>query len=109
MKECFLKLKGLSVFDMSKVPSFICGDSSGKAQFSFDAAVPAPLVFHLYELAGAAGPGGPAGRYMLASVTEGETELQPVIRWFSELSLPCRSIAEIKAALSPAETVSPKT
>ena len=35
-------------------------------------------------------------------------EAEPEIHWFSPVPLPCRSIAKIKAALNPAETVRPK-
>ncbi|MDR0455825.1 MAG: 4'-phosphopantetheinyl transferase superfamily protein [Treponema sp.] len=100
LKECFLKLRGLPVFDMAGAPSFIC---SCGGQFAFGAAVSSPLSFNLYELSGNAG-----GRYMLAAAFEG-TENEPVeIRWFSQESLACKSIANIKAAINPAETVSPK-
>ena len=108
LKECFLKLKGLSVFDMAKTPPFIYTDSGGRSQFAFCA--PSPVSFSLYELS------GPSERYVLASAIEGagqlplglQLRLQPEIRWFSESSLPCRSIVEIKAAPSPPETVSAK-
>ena len=105
LKECFLKLRGLSVFDMASVPSFISRD--GQGQFVFDAAVSSPLLFYLYELTGS------GERYFLAAAIEGiDPEVEPygsapVIRWFSQSFLPCRSIAEIKAALSPAKTVNP--
>ena len=103
LKECFLKLRGLSVFDMSAVPSFIHDDD-----FAFGAAVSSPLSFSLYELSGS------GERYILAAAIEGTKETegieqpQPAIRWFSQPVLTCRSIAAIKAALSPAQTVSPK-
>jgi phosphopantetheinyl transferase len=99
LKECFLKLRGLSVFDMACAPSFI----SGKDSFSFGAAVPVPLFFNLYELSCGGGED-----YMLATAFEGTEEEQPEIRWFSQDSFDCKSIAKIKAALNPAETVSPK-
>ena len=96
LKECYLKLRGLSVFDMQKAPSFI-GEAG---RFAFNSAVSSPLSFYLYELA------GPGKRYMLASAAEGALETQPGIRWFSqpELSRPAaalpplsvKSIAEIK-------------
>jgi hypothetical protein len=98
LKECFLKLRGLSVFDMAGVPSFI----SGEGQFAFGAAVTSPLSFSLYELAGA------GERYILAAALEGIEMGQPEIRWFSQDSLDCKSIANINAAPSPAETVRPK-
>jgi phosphopantetheinyl transferase len=98
LKECFLKLRGLSVFDISSTPSFI----SREGLYIFDAAGVSPISFNQYELAIAAGE-----RYILTTAIEG-TEEQPEIRWFSQDSLDCKSIAKINAALSPAETVSPK-
>jgi hypothetical protein len=99
LKECYLKLRGLSVFDISGTPSFISGEGS----FEFNEAVSSPLSFNLYDLTGGAGE-----RYTLASVIEGTDEYQPEIRWCSQDFLDCKSIAKIKAAPSPAETVSPK-
>jgi phosphopantetheinyl transferase (holo-ACP synthase) len=109
LKECYLKLLGLSLFDMPGLPSFISGNN-----FSFtptETLRGVPLVFYLYEL------GDPEqGVYMLAAALEspripGEAheDLPPVIRWYSQGSLPERSIAAIKAAVRPAKTVSPKT
>jgi hypothetical protein len=98
LKECFLKLRGLSVFDMAGSPSFV----SGGGRFAFGAAVVSPLSFSLYELSGSAGE-----LYILAAVVEGAAE-QPEITWFSQTSLACKSIAKINAAPSPAETVRPK-
>ena len=105
LKECFLKLRGLSVFDMAAVPSFISDEGSQGEQLAFGAAVSSALSFRLYELSS-----GGAERYMLATVIEwaGTEPPQPEIRWFSQASLSCKIIAEIKAAPSPTETVSPK-
>jgi hypothetical protein len=110
LKECYLKLKGMSVFDMKKVPSFIFNDDSSGA-FIFGAAVSVPLSFYLYELSGF------GERYILASAIEGENfagsgafgvlDSLPEIKWFSQTSLTCKSIAKIKAAPSPERTVSP--
>jgi phosphopantetheinyl transferase len=103
LKECYIKLRGLSVFDMPAVPSFI-----RDGNFVFDAAGTAPLSFCLYEL------GGSGERYVLAAAVEGTEAEQPEIQWFSpaggegDVSLSCISIAKIKAALSPADTVRPK-
>jgi hypothetical protein len=103
LKECFIKLRGLSVFDMAGIPSFI-----REGVFFFDTSVSSPLTFYLYELNNA------GERYILATAIEG-IEAEPEIHWFSPVtpvagaSLPCISIAKIKAALNPAETVSPKT
>jgi phosphopantetheinyl transferase len=91
LKECFLKLRGLSVLDMAKVPSFIvCAEDSGHTRFVFDAATPSPLSFFLYKLTGS-----PHERYILAAAIEGTGQLRPAIQWFSQNSLSCRSIAEI--------------
>jgi phosphopantetheinyl transferase len=80
LKECFLKLKGLSVFDMSGVPSFISGDEA--TGYTFDAAGVSPISFNLYELTGAGDE-----RYIVATAIAGGEERQPEIRWFSQDSL----------------------
>ena len=102
LKECFLKLRGLSVFDMAAAPSFIIDDGCGE-RLAFCATVPLALSFRLYELSGCAGE-----HYMLAAAIEGAQQTQPAIQWFSQSSLACKMTAEIKAAPKPAETVSPK-
>ena len=76
LKECFIKLKGLSVFDMSGVPSFVCGEGS-LFNTNFE-----QISFNLYELTGAADE-----RYILATAIAGGEERQPEIRWFSQDSL----------------------
>jgi phosphopantetheinyl transferase len=101
LKECFIKLLGLSVFDMAGVPSFISGN--GSCQFNCGTAAAFPLSFNLYELSN-----DTSERYILATALEGTEIEQPKIRWFSQDSLDCKSIAKIKAAPSPVETVSPK-
>jgi hypothetical protein len=97
LKECYIKLKGLSVFDMAKVPSFISG-----GEFAFCSAGDSPLAFYLYEL------GDAEGCYMLAAAFEGTGREPPEVKWFSQSSLPCTSIAKINAPLNPTETVRPK-
>jgi hypothetical protein len=104
LKECFLKLRGLSVFDMAGAPSFICGvEPEVRGTYFFGAATASPISFNLYELLD-----GADERYMLATAVEGAEVDQPEIRWFSQDFLDCKSIAKIKAAPSPAETVRPK-
>ena len=107
LKECYLKLRGLSVFDMTAAPSFICGDEQEGFRFAFNQGASSPgfpvLSFFLYGLSGPAGE-----RYILASAIEGQKQIQPELRWFSQSLLPCSIIAAIKAAPSPARTVSPK-
>jgi hypothetical protein len=103
LKECYLKLRGLSVADIKKTPSFVCR-KNGNFHFSFNAATETPLSFYLYELKGASGEW-----YILAASIEGTAQLLPELRWFSQSTLHARSIAEINAARSPAETVSPKS
>jgi phosphopantetheinyl transferase len=84
LKECYIKLRGLSVFDMTKVSSFICGND-----FVFDAGVELPLTFYLYEIIGA------DERYILATAIEGAESEQPEIRWFSQPVMSCCCIAKI--------------
>jgi len=99
LKECYIKLRGLSVFDMNDCPSFV----NDNEEPAFCAAVSSPLSFRLYELSD-----GGDERYILATAIEGEQQVQPEILWFSQSSLACKMTAEINAAPSPAETVSPK-
>jgi len=115
LKECYLKLRGLSVSDMKHTPSFVCKKNenfnfafSAATSTATDAVTDKPLTFYLYELKGATGEW-----YILAAaidgVIEGKGQLPPEMRWFSQSTLRARSIAEIKAARSPAETVSPNS
>lgn len=99
LKECYIKLRGLSVLDMASIPSFI---ESPEQTLSFKSDVSLPLFFRLYELTC-----DDNERYILASVIEGETQLLPEIRLFSSSALACKIRAEIKAAPNPAQTVSP--
>jgi len=75
LKECFLKLHGLSVFDMPSVPSFI----SSEGVYTFDAVGVSPVLFNLYELTDSSDE-----RYVLATAIAGTEEYQPEIRWFSK-------------------------
>jgi phosphopantetheine--protein transferase-like protein len=111
LKECYLKLKGLTVFDMKKTPSFVSEKDGGfhfalstAASAATNAGTDTPLTFYLYELKGASGEW-----YILAAAIEGTEQRRPEISWFSQSTLHARSIAEIKAAISPAETVSPNS
>jgi len=97
LKECFLKLRGLSVFDMAGAPSFVSDDARSIDKLAFCAPVSLPLSFGLYEL----------NCYMLAVVIEGALML-PKIQWFSQASFDCKMRAQINAAPNPAQTVSPK-
>ncbi|MDR2712179.1 MAG: 4'-phosphopantetheinyl transferase superfamily protein [Clostridiales bacterium] len=77
LKECYIKLRGLSVFDMHKAPSFISRDAAGRYLFTFNATRSSSLSFYLYELAYA------GERYMLATAIEGDWDIRPEIRLFS--------------------------
>jgi len=96
LKECYIKLRGLSVFDMPKVPSFFsvggetrtfgtapfgpgadC-DAADRYLFTFNASGSSPLSFYLYELA------YDGERYMLATAIEGGLGIRPEIRMFSQ-------------------------
>ena len=99
LKECYLKLRGFSVFDMQKAPSFI--DDEGR--FAFCREVSSPLSFYVYRLEGSSGE-----VYILSAAIEGDEQVQPGIRWFSQSFFTASSIVEIKAAPSPTMTVSPK-
>ena len=90
LKECYLKLRGLSVFDMAKAPSFI--SEEGGDIFTFDAPVSSPLLFYLYRLGDNSG-----AQYMLAAAVEG-ADCAPSIHWFSGSTLACDLTAKIEAA-----------
>jgi len=103
LKECFLKLRGLSVFDMALAPSF----ADGRGRLALGAAARgaakggapgAPLSFALYRLSGG------AGIWALAAALEGEggAPFCPELRWLSGSALDCRLIAQAKAAPGPA-------
>jgi phosphopantetheinyl transferase len=95
LKECIIKLRGLSIFNMVKCPSFI--NNEGRF-FNADTFI----SFYQYELTG-----GAEERYILTTALDSERQIPPTLRWFSHFSLDCRSIAEIKAAPSPVDTQSP--
>ena len=99
LKECFLKLRGFSVFDMAGAPSFIINKNQPRSTTGFWyenqlslRVTPCNSVvnIHLYEFTGNAGE-----RYILAVALEGTEMEQPEIRWFSQEVLDCRCIAKI--------------
>jgi phosphopantetheinyl transferase (holo-ACP synthase) len=85
LKECFLKLRGFSVFDMAGAPSFIITPCNSVVNILFE-----QNSFYLYELSGSAGE-----RYILATAIAGMEQTEPEIRWFSQETLDCRCIAKI--------------
>jgi len=97
LKECFIKLRGLSVFDIGTSPSFIQENN-----FSFNLSSSLPVTFRLYDITNEQNE-----NYVLAAAIEGENQSQPEIRLLSSVSLDCKITAEIKAAVNPAQTVSP--
>ncbi|WP_461245926.1 4'-phosphopantetheinyl transferase family protein [Treponema sp. R6D11] len=84
LKECYLKLKGLSVFDMLSVPSFVNGVESAVRSSLLNTRFE-QISFSLYELTGS------SEQYILATALEGTEAEPPEIRWFSENSL-CPSL-----------------
>jgi phosphopantetheinyl transferase len=101
LKEAWLKLHGLSVFDMAKAPAF----SIGGNQSSMDKR---GVDFFLYELSSPAGEES----YMLAAARQrtssSDGEAEPEIRWFSDAVLTLNKVENIYAAQSPENTVTPK-
>ena len=100
LKECYIKLRGLTVFDLKKIPSFIgspavgnweqaCANDDQSGHFCFCENTEQPLTFFLYELTGA------EERYILAVAAEG-ADLKPTIKWFSQSALACKTITEIR-------------
>jgi len=109
LKESYIKLRGLSVFDMANIPSFIKENKNEKTfNFSFCENVEKILTFRLYELSNNTDIESEKANYFLAEAIEGEY-LKPQIVWLSpsSLTLDCKMIAEIKAVPKPAHTVSP--
>jgi len=99
LKECFLKLRGLSVFDMAGAPSFIISKNQPRSTTEFwyenqpslrETPCNSVVNILLYELTGNAGE-----RYILAAAIEGIEMEQPEIRWFSQETLNCKCIARI--------------
>lgn len=76
LKESFLKLKGLSVFDMANAPSFIDGNGSLCLRFTSDKG---NLSFYMYDLE------ANGSRYALAAAIEGEETPEPQIKIFSDI------------------------
>jgi hypothetical protein len=103
LKEAWLKLHGLSVFDMAKTPAFSIGGPQ-------DGADKSGLVFFLYELSPPASSCGES--YVLAAarqrVSSSGGEAGPAIRWFSDATLTLNRVENIYAAQSPENTVMPK-
>lgn len=94
LKECYIKLYGLSVFEMKNIPSFIKENlQENRFEFSFNINVSKPLFFRLYELSK-----NKEILYILAEAIEGEY-LKPEIQWLStsSVTLDCKLIEEIKA------------
>jgi phosphopantetheinyl transferase len=92
LKECFLKLKGLSILAIAKTPVFSLTGADGKmcaGSFRFDQENPADsplLVFYLYELGTAS-----TDRYILTVVREtnlSEGNREPKLCWLSQDILP---------------------
>jgi len=100
LKESYIKLRGLSVFDMAEIPSFIRENEENKSfDFSFCANTEKMLTFRLYELLNNNNDTGSENtNYILAEAIEGEY-LKPEIIWLSpsSLTLDCKMITEIKA------------
>jgi hypothetical protein len=101
LKEAWLKLYGLSVFDMAKAPAFSIGDDPGGIDKD-------ELVYYLYELSPAASSGDAS--YMLAVARQRvfSSDGEPEIRWFSDDVLTLNKVENVYAAQSPENTVMPK-
>jgi phosphopantetheinyl transferase len=100
LKEAWLKFKGLSVFKMQQAPSFAVEKALNFASIGNDAGSSSSPLFFLYEL---------ESSYMLAAAFETQGKITaPLVRWFSQDSLPLKSLAAVKAVVNPAKTVRPK-
>jgi hypothetical protein len=102
LKESYLKLRGLTIGEIDKTPSFVSFDEKNNDWF-FCLRInnPVPVVFYLYELEFG------ESRYYFAAAYEGEDP--PGSPCFSFLGEEGRlkSIAVIKDAKSPVKTVMP--
>jgi len=106
LKEAWLKLYGLGVFEMAKAPAFSIGtgiddagqDGNGQPDF------------FLYELTEPASVSGEM--YALAVCRQRNhfsgNNPQPEFRWFSDTTLTLNRVENIYAAQSPDNTVTPK-
>jgi phosphopantetheinyl transferase len=125
LKEAWLKLYGLSVFDMAKAPAFsIGGNPQTGTETNILSKQPypaAPLAtssaaglvdFFLYELSSPISASAPLSResYVLAAARQsihpsgGDSEPEPEIRWFSDATLVLNRIENIYSAQSPENT-----
>jgi phosphopantetheinyl transferase len=102
LKEAYLKVRGLPVFEIRRCPAFIFGEGpQGEYLFSGGRPEGPDLEFHLYET------GGPEG-YALAVCREiegrdtpalgGEPSPGPEVRWFSRERPPLKALGKIRAA-----------
>jgi phosphopantetheinyl transferase len=82
LKESYIKLKGLSLFDMAACPGFI---NTGQLSFCKIAGI----NYFLYELTSQS-----AGTYVLATCVEETAGIKPVIKWFSQTIMDCGIITE---------------
>jgi phosphopantetheinyl transferase len=121
LKEAYLKIQGLSVFDLCRCPVFSLDHEAGKIPpeaprekgigkgvyfFPGSSGESRELEFFLYEAGDPAG-----GAYSLAVCWERDeldSAAEPEVRWFSREKLPLKSIAKIKAAERPIKTERPK-
>jgi phosphopantetheinyl transferase len=108
LKEAWLKLHGLGVFEITKAPAFSIGavDEGGQAENG-------QIAFFLYELTQPQGSASVSGEmYMLAACRQrnhfSDTGPPPEFRWFSETTLALNRVENIYAAQSPDNTVTPK-
>lgn len=82
LKECYIKLHGLSVFDMASAPEF--ADKDGNLKLTING-----ISFFLFKL------NDNGQQYVLAVAIKG-TAIVPSTQWFSEDSLPCRLLTKLR-------------
>jgi len=93
LKECYIKLRGGSVFDMPNAPSFIRGacfpeDLAQRHGGTEKKKNNSLISYNLYELSdNVPSIEGEVERYILATALEGKEFEQPEIRWFSNKKL----------------------
>ncbi len=111
LKECFLKMRGLTVFDIERAPSFQPGKDGGlSAAYPQHSAEeePSEISFFLFHASGGTESYALAASLELPRTSAAPVPIQPEIRWFSSERLKLTRNEQINAVVSPVHTVRPK-
>jgi phosphopantetheinyl transferase len=111
LKEAWLKLHGLGVFEIVKAPAFSIGAVDKAGQDGNGQNGNEQLDFFLYELAQPGGLDSVCGEMYALAICRQRNHFSgtaPEFRWFSETTLTLNRVENIYAAQSPDNTVTPK-